>query len=117
LSQVLTAGGITVLYLSIYAAFAYYHLIDQRSAFLVLAIVVAEAHLLALVYDAPPVAVLALAGGFLVPILLSTGRDRYGVLFTYIAFLDLGMLGVVAARGWRWIGSIAFIGTHVLLWA
>ena len=117
ISQVLIGGGVTVLYLSIYAAFAYYHLIDQRSAFIILAIVVAEAHFLAMAYNAPAIAVLALAGGFLVPILLSTGRDQYRVLFTYIAILDLGMLGVVVARRWRWLGSIAYVGTQWLFWA
>jgi uncharacterized membrane protein len=117
LCQVLTAGGITILYLSIYGAFGYYHLIDQRSAFVFLAIVVAEAHLLAVAYNAPSICVMALAGGFLIPLLLSSGRDQYGVLFTYIGLLDLGMLGVVIGRGWRWIGSLAYVGTQLLFWA
>jgi uncharacterized membrane protein len=116
LSQVLTAGGTTVLYLSVYGAFGYYHLIDQRSAFVFLAIIVAEAHLLALAYNAPSIAVMALLGGFLAPLLLSTGRDQYRVLFTYIGVLDLGMLGVVIARSWRWIGSLAYVGTQWLFW-
>jgi uncharacterized membrane protein len=117
LSQILTAGGTAVLYLSVYGAFGYYHLIDQRSAFVFLAIIVAEAHLLALAYNAPSIAVMALAGGFLSPLLLSTGRDQYRVLFTYIGVLDLGMLGVVIARSWRGIGSLAYVGTQCLFWA
>jgi uncharacterized membrane protein len=117
LSQILTAGGTTVLYLSVYGAFGYYHLIDQRSAFVFLAIIVAEAHLLALAYNAPSIAVMALVGGFLAPLLLSTGRDQYRVLFTYIGVLDVGMLGVVLARSWRWIGSLAYVGTQCLFWA
>jgi uncharacterized membrane protein len=116
LSEVLTGGGIVILYLSVYGAFAYYHLVDQRTAFIFLAILVAEAHLLAMQYDAPSIAVLALAGGFLVPLLLSTGRDQYRVLFTYIGILDLGMLGVVIARYWLWIGSLAYLGTQFLFW-
>jgi uncharacterized membrane protein len=116
LSQVLTGGGVTILYLSIYGAFGYYHLIDQRSAFAFLAVVVAETFLLSLLYDAGPIAVMALAGGFLVPVILSTGRDNYPVLFTYIGVLDLGMLGVVMARRWRWIGSLAYLATQLLFW-
>jgi uncharacterized membrane protein len=116
LSEVLTGGGIVILYLSVYGAFAYYHLVDQRTAFIFLAILVAEAHLLALRYDARSIAVLALTGGFLVPLLLSTGRDQYRVLFTYIGILDLGMLGVVIARSWLWIGSLAYVGTQFLFW-
>jgi uncharacterized membrane protein len=116
LSQILTGGGIVILYLSVYGAFAYYHLLDQRAAFLFLAILVAEAHMLALTYRAPSISVLALAGGFLVPLLLSTGRDNYFALFTYIVILDLGMLGVVIVRSWRWIGSLAYVSTQLLFW-
>ncbi len=117
ISQVFTSGGVVILYLSIYGAFAYYHLIDQTSAFLFLAVLVAEAHLLALVYDAPAIAITALIGGFLVPILLSTGRDQYRALFTYIGALDAGVLSVVLARRWRWVASIAYLGTQLLFWA
>ena len=115
--QILTGGGIAILYLSIYGAFGYYHLIDQRGAFIFLAIIVAEAFLMAAAYGAPSIAVMALVGGFLVPILLSTGRDQYGTLFTYIVLLDLGMLGVVIGRSWRWIGSLAYVGTQLLFWS
>ena len=117
LSQILTGGGIAILYLSVYGAFGYYHLIGQRAAFVFLAILVAEAFLMAVWYDAPSIAVMALGGGFLVPILLSTGRDQYATLFTYIALLDLGMLGVVAVRRWRWIGSLAYLGSQLLFWS
>src|SRR5471030_1890361 len=117
LSQSLTAGGIAILYLSVYGAFGYYHLVDQRGAFILLAILVAAADLLALACNAPAVAAMALSGGFLVPILLSAGRDRYAVLFTYIGVLDLGMLGIVIARRWLWIGSLAYAGTQCLFWA
>ncbi len=116
LSQVLTGGGVVILYLSVYSAFGYYHLVDQRTAFVFLVILVAEAHLLAMAYDARSIAIMALVGGFLAPILLSTGRDQYRVLFSYIGVLDLGMLGVVMARRWRWIGSLAYVGTQVLFW-
>ena len=116
LSQVLSAGGIIILYLSVYGSFGYYHLVNQRAAFIFLAILIAEAHWLAVVYNAPAIAVMALAGGFLNPVLLSTGHDQYVVLFTYIGVLDLGMLGIVVAKRWRWIGSLAYLGTQFLFW-
>jgi uncharacterized membrane protein len=116
LSQVLTGGGIAILYLSVYGAFGYYHLLDAQAAFIALAILVAEAHLLALSYNSRSVAVMALVGGFLVPILLSTGRDQYAVLFTYMGILDLGVLAVVMVRRWAWIGSLAYLCTQGLFW-
>jgi hypothetical protein len=76
-SQILTAGGIVLLYLSSYAAFGYYHLVGQKTAFIYLAILIAEAAALALVYNAPAIAIMALLGGFLNPILLHSGRDPH----------------------------------------
>ena len=116
LAQILTGGGITILYLSVYGAFGYYHLLGARAAFAALAILVVEAHLLALSYNARAVAVMALVGGFLVPVLLSTGRDQYAVLFTYMGILDLGVLAVVLVRRWPWIGSLAYLATQCLFW-
>jgi uncharacterized membrane protein len=116
ISQALTGGGATILYLSVYGAFAYYHLIDQRAAFIFLAIVVAETHLLAAVYRAPSVAVMSLTGGFLIPLLLSTGRDQYGVLFTYIGLLDVGTVALASARRWAGLGSLSYVGTQILFW-
>jgi len=117
LAQVLTGGGIAILYLSVYGAFGYYHLLGARAAFVALVILVAEAHALALSYNARAVAVMALAGGFLVPVLLSTGRDQYAVLFTYMGVLDLGVLAVVMVRRWTWIGSLAYVLTQGLFWS
>jgi uncharacterized membrane protein len=113
-SQILTAGGIVLLYLSDYAAFGYYHLATQKAAFAYLAILVAESAGLALLYDAPAIAIMALIGGFLAPILLRSDRDQYRSLFGYIAALDIGALALL--KHWMGLSSIAFAGTHLLFW-
>jgi uncharacterized membrane protein len=113
-SQILTAGGTILLYLCTYAAFGYYHLATQKAAFLYLAILVAEAAGLALLYDAPAIAIMALIGGFLNPVLLRSDRDQYQSLFGYLAALDLGALALL--KHWPGLGSLAFTGTHLLFW-
>src|SRR6266542_690439 len=113
-SQILTAGGIVLLYLSAYAAFGYYHLATQKTAFVYLALLVAEAAGLAYLYDAPAIAIMALVGGFLAPILLRSDRDQYRSLFGYIAALDIGALALL--KHWRGLSSLAFAGTHLLFW-
>jgi uncharacterized membrane protein len=113
-SQILTAGGIVLLYLSAYAAFGYYHLASQKTAFIYLAILVAEAGLLAFLYNAPAIAIMALLGGFLTPILLHSDRDQYRSLFGYIIALDLGALALL--KHWRGLAAVAFAGTHLLFW-
>jgi uncharacterized membrane protein len=113
-SQILTAGGVVLLYLSVYAAFGYYHLASQQAAFVYLAILIAEAAGLALLYNAPAIAIVALIGGFLNPILLRSERDQYQSLFGYIVALDIGTLALL--KKWWGLGSLAFFGTHFLFW-
>ena len=113
-SQILSAGGVVLLYLSVYAAFGYYHLATQKAAFAFLAILVAEAAGLALLYNAPAIAIMALIGGFLSPILLRSDRDQYRSLFGYIAALDGGALALL--KHWPGLSSLAFAGTHLLFW-
>ena len=113
-SQILTAGGVVLLYLSTYAAFGYYHLATQKAAFAYITILIAEAAGLALLYDAPAIAVMALIGGFLNPILLRSDRDQYRSFFGYIFALDVGTLALL--KQWPGLSSLAFFGTHVLFW-
>jgi uncharacterized membrane protein len=113
-SQILTGGGIVLLYLSAYASFGFYHLAPQRAAFVYMTILIAEAAVLALLYNAPAIAVMALLGGFLVPVLLRSDRDQYRTLFGYIFALDVATLALL--RHWWGLSSIAFGGTHLLFW-
>ena len=113
-SQILTGGGVAVLYLSAYASFAYYHLASQKAAFVYLTILIAEAAALALLYDAPAIAVMALIGGFLTPVLLHSNQNQYQVLFGYIFALDIATLAFL--KRWWGMSSLAFAGTHLLFW-
>src|SRR4029079_10862852 len=87
---------------------------SQKAAFVYMAVLIAEAAGLALLYNAPSIAVMALIGGFLVPVLLHSERDQYGSLFTYIVGLDAGALGLL--KHWPGLSSVAFGGTLLLFW-
>lgn len=113
-SQILTGGGVVLLYLSAYAAFGYYHLVPQKAAFLFLVILIAEAAALALLYEAPAIASMALVGGFLTPLLLHSDRDQYLAFFGYIIALDAGALALL--KHWRGLRTLAFVGSHLLFW-
>ena len=116
-SQILTGGGVTLLYLSIYGAFGFYELIDRTTAFGFLVFVVIVAHWLAVLYDARAMAIMAQIGGFLVPLLLSSGSDRYVILFAYIAILNLGVVLVSFMKNWHWVGAVSFSLTYLLFLA
>ncbi|HVF28856.1 MAG TPA: DUF2339 domain-containing protein, partial [Pyrinomonadaceae bacterium] len=112
-AYVVSGGGILVLYLSVYAAFDF-KLIGQLLAVVLMIAVTAAAVLLSVRYDALPIAILGLLGGFLTPILLSTGRDNQAGLFGYIALLDAGMLALAYYKSWRSINYMSFLLTLVM---
>ncbi|HWP42886.1 MAG TPA: DUF2339 domain-containing protein [Blastocatellia bacterium] len=112
----LTGGGVLILYLAIYAAFSFYSLVPHPLAFAFMAGVTVIASLLAARYSALPIAVLGLIGGFLTPLLLSTGRDNQTGLFTYIALLDAGVLALAYSKQWRSLNYMSFAAT-VLMFA
>ena len=70
----LIGGGIATLYLSTFAAYQLYGLLGQVPAFGFMVLVTIFAGLLALFYDAKWLAVMGLVGGFLTPVILSTGQ-------------------------------------------
>ncbi len=73
----LQGGGIGILYLTVFAALRLYELIPSGFAFFLLAAFVALTATLALLQDSQSLAALATAGGFLAPVLTSTGAGSY----------------------------------------
>jgi uncharacterized membrane protein len=114
LFQVLTGGGLATFYLCVFFSFQVYRLADQPIAMILAASVTALAVILAVAYDALPIAILAVIGGFLSPVLLSTGTNHPYALFTYIAILDMVAMGVAYFRRWRALDLLCFIGTIVM---
>ncbi|MCU1311545.1 MAG: rane protein [Candidatus Angelobacter sp.] len=112
-SYSLTAVGIGIMYLSLWAAFQLYHLLPAPVAFIVMVLVTASAAALALKQDAQILAAVAIAGGFSTPVLLSTGENRPVVLFSYIALLDVFSIVLVALRPWRRLLLGSFVGSVV----
>ncbi|MDT7687574.1 MAG: hypothetical protein QOE46_333 [Acidobacteriota bacterium] len=113
-AYVLSGGGVLILYLSIYAAYDFYQLLAQPFAFLLMTLVTAGAVLLSVRSNALPIAVLGLVGGFLTPVLISTGQDNQLGLFTYVALLDAGVLSVGYFKRWRSLDFLSFLGTVAL---
>lgn len=114
-AQGLTGGGIAALYFSIFAAFAFYHLLDQLTAFGVMILITLTAVLLSVRYNAIAIAMLGIVGGFLTPFFLSTGKPNEVGLFSYIALLDCGILSLAYFKKWRIIYIVSFVFTLVIL--
>ncbi len=116
--QLLQGGGIAGLYLTVFAATRLYQLLPFTLAFALLAIVALAAAVLAVAQNALSLAVIGTAGGFLAPIMVSTGSGNYVALFTYYALLNLGVFAVAWFRTWRVLNVLGFLFTFTItgLW-
>jgi len=115
-AQTLCATGVLVLYAVTFACRSYYHFpfFGLVPTFLLMTLITAVAFLLAVRLNAIVIAVLGIAGGFLTPILLSTGQDRPLGLFVYIALLDIGLLAVAQSKRWNVLTILGAIGTVLM---
>ena len=115
-AQTLCATGILILYAVTFACRSYYHFsfFGLIPTLLLMALITATAFVVAVRMDAMLVAVLGLAGGFLTPILLSTGQDSPFGLFGYIALLDVGLLMVARRKDWPALPILGAIGTGLM---
>ena len=113
-SYSLKAVGISVMYLSLWAAFHVYALIPSAVAFIAMLVVTASTAALAITQNAEILAAFALTGGFSTPLLLSTGQNKELQLFSYVALLDVAAVVMVARKPWRRLLVLAYIGTLIL---
>ena len=117
-AQGISGAGIAILYFAIYAAFSFYQLIPQLPAFAFMILVTITAIALAVRHDSIGIAILGIMGGFLTPALLNRpgggGGDSEIQLFTYIAILDLGILGVTYYKNWRALNALSLAGTALV---
>jgi hypothetical protein len=115
-AQTLCATGILILYAVTFACRSFYHFpfFGLIPTFALMSLITAAAFLLAVRMDALVVAILGIAGGFLTPVLLSTGQDNPFGLFGYIALLDIGLLAVARRKEWSSLPILGAVGTVLM---
>jgi uncharacterized membrane protein len=107
----LQGGGIGVLYLTIFAAFRLYALLPPGPAFALLVAIAVFSALLALWQDSLALAAIGVSGGFLAPILASTGQGSHIMLFSYYLVLNLGIVAIAWHKAWRVLNLLGFAFT------
>ncbi len=110
-SNILSGGSIGIFYLTIFSAFSFYHLISQPTAFLFMIVITILAVVLSVLGGTMHLAAIGILGGFLTPVLLSTGVNNLTGLFSYVAVLDIGILAVAFFRHWVKLNYLGFWGT------
>lgn len=111
---ILQGAAVGVLYLTVFAAARLYDVVPLEAAFALLVLVVLFSTTLALLQNAQVLAVFALAGGFLAPVLMSTGTGSHVALFSYYALLNAGVLAMAWFRAWRMVNWVGFMFTFVI---
>jgi uncharacterized membrane protein len=111
-SLALQGGGVGLLYLTTFAALRFYELLPPGATFALLVAVAVLSGCLAVGQNSLVLAMLGALGGFLAPILTSTGQGDHVVLFSYYALLDAAIVGIAWFRTWRPLNLLAFVFTY-----
>jgi uncharacterized membrane protein len=115
-SEGIAGLGAAVLYLSLWAGWHYYHIFPQSAAFAMMIVVTVGTATVAVGRNSERIAVLALLGGVLTPEIVSTGQNQEVVLFTYLAMLGAGLLGLARMRDWKTLSPVQFVATLIYFW-
>ena len=100
-----------MLYLTIFAAFRLHEIVPAPFAFVLLVALTAFTGVLAVLQDSMVLAILGTVGGFLAPVLVSTGAGNHVALFSYYLLLNAAILGIAWYRPWRVLNVIGFAFT------
>jgi uncharacterized membrane protein len=115
---VMQGGGIGVLYLTVFAAFRIWQLLPPGIVLGLLVAMAVFSAMLAVLQDSRSLAAMGVTGGFLAPVLASTGGGSHVMLFSFYALLNLGILCIAWYKAWRVLNLLGFAFTFVigLLW-
>ncbi|GBC62465.1 DUF2339 domain-containing protein [Desulfonema ishimotonii] len=111
---ILQGGAIGILYLNLFAAAKLYHLLPLMLTFGLMVVLVVLSGILAVLQDSLALAAFGAAGGFLAPVLISSGSGNHVMLFSYYAILNAGILQVAWFRAWRVLNLIGFVFTFAI---
>src|SRR5882672_7580644 len=102
------------LYLTVFAAFRLYQLLPAGLVFVLLAAMAVFSAMLAVQQDSRSLAAMGVSGGFLAPILASTGGGSHVALFSFYALLNFGILLIAWFKAWRSLTLLGFSFTFII---
>ena len=104
----LQGGGVAVLYVTTYAAFAVYDVLPAVPAASAVLIITAAAGVLSVVQDSRPLAVLGIIGGFLAPVLTYSRPEDHVIVFAFFAALNAAIFTVAWFKTWPELNLLGF---------
>ena len=110
-AQALQGGAIGLLYLIVFGTFRMFNLLPASAAFTLLIAIAVFSALLAILQNAQWLVMLGISGGFLAPVLASTGSGSHVMLFSYYLVLNLGILAIALYKSWRALNVLGLVFT------
>lgn len=108
---ILQGGATGALYLTVFGAFRLWQMLPMTLAFALLVVICAASVGLAIVQKALSLAMLASLGGYLAPLLLSTGGGSHVALFSFYLLLSVGILAISIRQHWRELNLLGLLFT------
>lgn len=100
-----------MLYLTVFGAFRLWQMLPMTLAFALLVVICAASVGLAVLQKALSLAMLASLGGYLAPLLLSTGGGSVVALFSFYLMLSIGILAISIWQHWRELNLLGLLFT------
>lgn len=108
---ILQGGATGALYLTVFGAFRLWQMLPMTLAFALLVAICAASVGLAILQKALSLAMLASLGGYLAPLLLSTGGGSHVALFSFYLLLSVGILAISIWQHWRELNLLGLLFT------
>ncbi|MEE8244730.1 MAG: DUF2339 domain-containing protein, partial [Pseudomonadales bacterium] len=111
---ILQGAGVGLLYLTIFASAQLYELVPVTAGLGLLVALVVGSSVLAVLQKSQALAIFAMSGGFMAPVLMSTDTGNHVALFSYYALLNAGILAMAWFQFWRWLNWVGFVFTFAI---
>lgn len=106
-SAILFSGAMASLYFTTYAAFVYYGFFPFSVTFLLMVALTFYTAFESIRYDRQEIAVLGMVGAYGIPFLISANNGRADLFFSYIIFINVGIVVLSFKKKWKIMGWLA----------
>lgn len=110
-AEVLSAGGLGVLYFTVHAAYSFYHKVDPSVGLLCLIVITITALTLAARHSSKVLGLLGLAGAYVSPFLVDFAFNDHVAFFGYVTLVNVGLVGLLWFGFWSELLFAGFVGT------
>ena len=113
-SAILFSGAMASLYFTTYAAFVYYGFFSFAITFLIMVGLTVYTAFESIRYDRQEIAALGMVGAYGIPFLISANNGRADLFFSYIIFINVGIVFLSFKKKWRIMSWLALLISWVL---